>query len=877
VLNTWHLHSENRARELGEEQLPKPTMKPIFFLAIALSIAQPIASYSQSHLNTDSVKVAAHPAFNKKSGIYKVFFGRNYRTIWAAPVSMRVMHIATEKGGLAITDLGGGKQTKSLQLKDSAGHEWALRTVNKFPERALPKVERHTIIQDILKDQVSTSNPYAALTVPPMAEAIGIPHTHPEIVFIPDDPALGKYRKEFANQVFLFEERKPLDNTKTDKTEKVQKALEKDNDVKADQKQLLRARLLDMIIGDWDRHGDQWIWEKYKNSIGTIYEPLPHDRDKVYYSTSGVFPWFAAIFKPQLQPFGKRIKQIDRWNLNNIYFDFYFLNRLDRHDWEEQINYVQRKLTDSVITASVKLLPRNIYALCGLETTRIVIARRNHIKKDALDYYDFLAKNVDIPASDKNEKFSIIQEQDGGVSVLIRKAGKDSTKEVYKRKFDPRETKEIRLYGLGGDDVFAVNGKQPAAIKIRMIGGDGNDIFQVDPTLKQPGKHVIYDRSDQKNTYPAHASARLQTSADSTVNAYDKEAFQYDYYFPLPGLGYNTEDGVRLTLGFTAEKHGFRGDPYIFRQEFQAGYTLSKKSFIFTYKGDFKKLIGNNDLGINILYRGPHNVNNFFGLGNNAVFVNQGDRKFDYYRNRYDWSVADIRLFHQYGKWRISGGVIGQYYTSSAANNYNKFFNEYNLQHPELNLFSTKLYAGLIAGTNYDTRNSSFYPTTGVYWENTIKGLKGLNITGHTNGQLLSVFSFYLSPGKDSTFVIANRTGAGHFSGKGEFFQMMNLGGPLSLQGFHTSRFIGNSIVFNNLELRLRLFDFNNYLLAGELGMIVFNDTGRVWLNGESSSAIHDSYGGGLFITPYNKFILSAVIGHGSDGSLLYLASGFRF
>src|SRR3569833_2826600 len=140
-------------------------MKPIFFLAIIFSIARPIACYSQSRANTDSVKVAAHPAYNKKSGIYKVFFGRNYRTIWATPVSMRVMHIATEKGGLSITDLGGGKQTKSLQLKDSAGHEWALRTVNKFPERSLPKIEKHTIVQDFLLVLVSLSFFFVVLSV----------------------------------------------------------------------------------------------------------------------------------------------------------------------------------------------------------------------------------------------------------------------------------------------------------------------------------------------------------------------------------------------------------------------------------------------------------------------------------------------------------------------------------------------------------------------------------------------------------------------------------------------------------------------------------------------------------------------------------------
>jgi len=853
-------------------------MKWIFFLATVFSLARPADCHPACRLTTDSIKVAAQPAYNKKSGIHKVLFGKNYRAVWATPVPMRVVHIATEKGGLKITGLGGGKQTRSLELKDSAGHEWALRTVNKFPERALREVMKHTIAQDILKDEVSTSNPYGALTVPPMAEALGIPHTHPEIVFVPDDTALGKYRKDFGGQVFLLEEREPLDNTKTEKTEKVQDELEKNDKVRADQKLLLRARLLDMIIGDWDRHGDQWKWEMYKDSTGTIYEPLPHDRDKVYYSTSGVFPWFAARSKPQLQPFGEHIKHIDKWNLNNINFDFYFLNRLNRHDWEEQIEYVQRKLTDSVIGAAIKLLPADIYALCGTETTRKTIARRNNIKDDAMEYYKFLSRKVDIGASDKKEKFSVEQEGDGSVNIRINQLEKDSVgRLLYERKFDPKETQEIRLYGLGGDDLFTVSGKQSSKIITRMIGGDGNDVFQVDSTLKQTGKHVIYDRSDQKNTYPVPGTARLLTSADSMVNTYDKEAYKFDHFAPLLSLGYNTEDGVRLIAGYTAEKHGFKTEPYLYKQEFQVGYTLSKKSFIFTYKGDFKKVAGNNDLGINILGRGPRNVNNFFGLGNEAVFVNQGEKEFDYYRNRYDYIVADIRLYHQYGKWRISGGIIGQYYTSSADNNGNKFFSEYNQQHPELNLFAAKLYTGLIAGANYDTRNSSSYPTTGMYWKNTLTGLKGLNIADHTNGQLLSVFSFYLNPGKDSILVIANRTGAGHFSGKGEFFQMMNLGGPLSLQGFHTSRFIGNSIVFNDLEVRLKLFDFNNYLLAGKLGMIIFNDTGRVWLPGESSNTVHDSYGGGLFISPYNKFILSAVIGHSPDGSLLYLASGFRF
>jgi hypothetical protein len=838
----------------------------------------PITCYSASHRDTDTVKVAARAAFNKKSGIHKALFGKNYRELWATPVSMRVVHIATEKGGLSITGLGGGKQTRSLQLNDSAGHEWVLRTVDKYPERGLPKFMRHTIVRDVLKDRISTSNPYAALTVPPMAGALGIPHMHPEIVFMPDDPALGRYRKEFGNQVLLLEERRPIDSTKTKKTEKVQEALEKGDKARVDQKLLLRARLLDMIIGDWDRHAGQWLWEMYKDSSGIIYEPLPHDRDKVYYTSSGLFSWIGAKLKPQWQSFGEHIKHVKKWNLNNIYFDLHLLNELDRRDWDEQIEYIQHKLSDSIINAAVKLLPPDIYAICGRETTRKIIARRNNIKANAMEYYRFLSRSVDIPGSEKDEKFFIKQEENGAVSVKVNRLKKDSMEHVlYERKFDPGETKEIRLFGLGGDDVFSLSGEQSGKIIIRMIGGEGHDVFLVDSALKQPGKHVIYDRSDEKNSYPVAHTAKLLVSTDSSVNTYNKRDFKFNHFGPLVSLGYNTEDGVRLIAGYIAEKHRFRMDPYLYRQELQVGYTLSKKSFIITYKADFKKAVGDNDLGINILSRGPRNVSNFFGLGNETVFVNQGNQRFDYYRNRYDYIFTDVRLYHRLGKWQVSGGVIGQYYTSSAANNGSKFFNEYNHRHPELNLFSTKVYAGLITGVNYDTRNSSSYPTIGVYWKNTLNSVTGITITNHTNGQLLSEFSFYLNPDKDSVLTIANRTGAGHFFGRGEFFQMMNLGGMLSLQGFHTSRFIGNSMVFNDLELRLKLFDFNNYVLAGKLGMIVFNDAGRVWLDGESSNTIHDSYGGGLFITPYNKVILTAVIGHSSDGNLLYLTTGFRF
>ncbi|MBC7398786.1 MAG: hypothetical protein H7289_02485 [Mucilaginibacter sp.] len=846
----------------------------IFFFILVFSS---VAAVAQN--NSDSIKIAAHAKYDHVSPARRVFFGQNYRKVWGLPVNLKVLHLATEKGGLKVTETGGGNQTRSLHLQDSAGNKYALRSVEKFPERALPKDERHTAKNDILKDAVTTSNPYSALIVPPLAEVLSIPHSDPQIVYVGDDEGLGEYRKDFAKQVYLFEQTEAA-GKKVIKTEKVEAKLLEDNDNKIDQKLLLRARLLDIIMGDWDRHADQWRWQKTDLEKGNLYTPVPQDRDKVFYSTSGIFPWFAANQKPQLQPYRNKIKNIEEWNLNNVFFDLQFLNQLSQADWEEQIAYIQGKLTDQALVEAVKLIPGNVYAIVGKKTTATLIARRNNLKHSGLEYYHFLAKSVDIAASDKRDDFEIKKQQNGSIYVGIYKLKKDDTRAdtIYKRTFDPKVTEEIRLYGMDGKDHFTVTGSS-SPIKVRMIGGKGEDSFTVDSLTTDSHKLFIYDSSDDKNSISAIRGTHIELSKDTNINKYDKEGFKYDKLLPKIGLGYNSEDGVRLQVGYGIEKHGFRDDPYTSKQDLSIGYTLSKRSFIFTYLGDFKNVIGKNSLLVNVISRGPRNVNSFFGYGNETSFPNTGAKTFNYYRNRYDYAIADVRIYQQLNKWRISEGLVGQYYTSQATDNTSLFFNEYNQAHPTENLFSTKIYGGAVLGIEFDTRNSTTYPTKGVLFSTRVMGLSGLNLSGHKNAQLFSTFTFFLNPGNDSTFVIADRIGGGVFAGNGEFFQMMNLGGPFSLQGFHTSRFIGKQMLFNDLELRLKLFKFNTYLFPGTLGLIAFNDTGRVWLPGETSDTIHNTYGGGLFITPYSKFILSAVLGHAPapDGTLLYLAAGFRF
>ncbi|WP_183559720.1 BamA/TamA family outer membrane protein [Mucilaginibacter sp. SP1R1] len=836
----------------------------------------------QAQTPGDSIKLAIEPTYNQVSKTHRFFLGENYRKLWAAPVRFRVFHIATEKGGLKILQKGGGQQTKSLRLQDSTGQQWVLRTIQKYPEKGLPADLRPTVAKDILQDQVSAAHPFSALTVPPLAEALGVPHSNPQIVYVPDDTALGNYRKDFANQVFLFEEREPLDADKTDNTTKVQKKLQDDNDNRVDEKIVLRARLLDMLLGDWDRHEDQWRWEKIDGKHETIYEPVPRDRDQVYYKTSGVLPWIVAHqwLKSKFQGYSNEIRDINGWNFNARYFDRYFLNQLSEGDWKEQIAYVQGKLTDEVINNAIKRMPDTIYQLSGREIVNKMIARRNILARQALEYYRFISREVEIPASDKRDKFTIANEDGGNLTVTVNKIKKDGSidKITYHRTFKPDVTKEVRLYGFAGEDVFSVTGNEASPIKVRMVGGDGIDSFYVDHNLHNKQNLYVYDRADQKNILPSSSQAKDKTSTDSTVNQYDKTSYVYDRFEPIILANYSNDIGILLIGGFSFEKHGFRKEPYAFRQEFLTNYSLERKSLLFTYMAEWKKLIGNNDLGINMLSRGPNNLSNFFGIGNNTVFENKDDHQISYYRNRYDYVTADVSLHHTYGNLRLSVGVAGQFYNSQASNNISRFLNNYNNANPDQSVFGTKVYAGILTSAQYDTRNKGTLPTKGVYWNTSLSGFTGGGSgSKNTYGQLLSEFSFYLNPGQDSVFVIANRTGLGTTVGNATYFQLMKLGGAQNFRGFHTNRFTGKSIAYNNLELRLKVLDFSSYLLPGSLGIIGFNDVGRVWVPGESSNQWHDGYGGGIYLIPAQLVLIEGVVGFSKEGALPYISIGFRF
>ncbi len=63
-------------------------------------------------------------------------------------------------------------------------------------------------------------------------------------------------------------------------------------------------------------------------------------------------------------------------------------------------------------------------------------------------------------------------------------------------------------------------------------------------------------------------------------------------------------------------------------------------------------------------------------------------------------------------------------------------------------------------------------------------------------------------------------------------------------------------------------------LLPGELGLVGFQDVGRVWLRGESSDKWHLAYGGGIYFTPFNSVLISVLGAVSEEERLLNVSIG---
>ncbi len=494
---------------------------------------------------TDSTITLPVGAHYDRGTLHTLLYGKHYRPAWITPVPIKVLDLGTAYGGLTPIKMGGSRQTISLRAYTPDSIEYVLRSVDKEPAGALSPRYQKSYIANIARDATSATHPFAALVLPDMAQAIGIYHTNPELVYVPHDPRLGEYLDKIGGTVVLMERRpdgNQSDNPDMGNAEKVKSTRSmlterlSDNDTKVDARNYLRARLFDMLIGDWSRHEDNWRWAELEpEEDAYLYRPVPRDRDNVFYKLHDApIPWITRWlkFKPHFRTYRKNVGNLEKLNYNARHLDALILSELEQQDWIEIADSVKAALTDQVIEEAFRKMPDTIHRLTAEPIINKLKYHRDHVQQMAQDYFAILAKQAIVVGSDKHERFIVNVLSPTSVQVQVFKTNKqDEIKELlFERTYHKNQTKELLLYGLAGKDHFILTGDQKPGIKISIMGGDGEDTYTAENRSKSTSSRICITDSTYGNEFEVGDRAKVIHNDDLRAKEFSGAGWLLHFY-----------------------------------------------------------------------------------------------------------------------------------------------------------------------------------------------------------------------------------------------------------------------------------------------------------------------------------------------------------
>ncbi|WP_025762312.1 metallophosphoesterase [Dyadobacter tibetensis] len=852
---------------------------------------------SRPELERDSIDqfVTMQPA-GQVGKFHGFLFGKHNRNLYQQPYKFRVFDLSKEKGGMVPVKLGGGNQTNSLRLEASDGKEYVLRGLAKDVTRFIPfPFNKMSAAKYLVEDNFLSTNPFAPLSVPVLAGAIGVYHTNPELVYVPEQPGLEGYNEAVGATMNLYEERPKGKHWRDaahfgypDKivgtTDVVEEILE-DPENRVDESWMLRTRMLDFLIGDWDRHDDQWAWAMLKGPHGSkIFRPIPKDRDQAFSLYDGTITELARFTEPflrQLQSFDPVVKSVKWSTWSARLMDRTFLNGLSWPEWEQQVSFVQEKLTDEIIDQAFDRWPAKARELAADEIARNIKARRDGLREIARDHYSFVSRSVNVIGTEKKERFEIDHINDHQLRVRVYDLSKKGKlKDLrYDRTFDAAITRSVQLYGIGDDDSFVHQGTGRAPINIRLIGGLGKDEYiDLADSVRRGKKIKVYDdrRNNRLHSSPNFTDKR---SSQYRFNIYDRRSADsnYDILMPLPLIGYNPDDGVMLGAGLNYTRYGFKKEPFASMQKIGLRYAFGTKSLILDYTGDFINAFGKWDFYLNGHLHGPSYAFNYTGRGNNSIRLPE---RANFYRVR----QQGVALFPAFKK-RIGSSdgffaigpfaevnkiepTIGRFITSPQ-----------NELGP--NVFDTRAFLGGRALFDFKSVDNYAMPHSGIKFMTRLDWTHELN-SHRSFSALKSQLVFYRSLDVKERFILATRLGTEvNFGNDFAFFQMPTLGARQGLRGYRAERFYGKSSFWQETDLRVRVNSSYNATLPLTYGLFASIDYGRVWVQNDTATNWHYSYGGGFWFAPVNLLTISVGVfmpkEKQEEGPRLALQTGFWF
>ena len=563
--------------------------------------------------------------------------GSDYRDLWTAPVHIEVLDLGAVAGGLTPVRDFGGSETKVLALRGADGREYTFRSVDKDPVSVVPEELRDTWVRGFAQDQIVGCHPVPFYVVDELTEAAGILHTKSRLVTMPDDERLGAHREKFAGVIGQFLEYPQGRSARNPGFQGAVRILDHDQFYpvmatspaeRPDVRAFLKARLFDLMIGDWDRHRRQWRWAKFEGRDG--WQPIPEDRDTAFSRYEGLVVGLARPRIPRLQNYDDTYPGMKGLTWQGQEQDRRLLAGVERPLFQEVAAELQAQITDAVIARAVGRLPAEFVERDGNRLEHDLKGRRDGLRLAAEAYYEHLADKVKVHLTAQSEIIDV--QRVNGHDVLVRAwirgtNGERADEPSYQRTLHAGETDEVQIYLGGGEDRVTTLGK-PNGIDVRVIGEGAASV--VDDTkggrtrlstdggpgelLAGPGSHL------DGRTYlppPVPADAPWLPPRDWGRDT-----------FVTPWLYYGSDIGALTGAVLDLKTYGFRKDPYASRHTIRAGWAFGESTLRADYRAEFRAENRGWYWGW-YGYASGTEASRYFGLGNETS--DAGDAESDFF------------------------------------------------------------------------------------------------------------------------------------------------------------------------------------------------------------------------------------------------------
>lgn len=827
---------------------------------------------------------------------FRTIWGGKYKNAYSQSVTVPTAVFDTLFGGMEVVRDNSGSDFNSLLLKDRKGNRYRMRAMSKNALKIAKKLvfddnlQHPNVVDEPAKvsvkgqsdDFYTASHPYAIMAVPDMARAIDVFYTSRELYYVPKQPLLGNYNENFGDALYLIS-KEPSESDaaesffkypdEVETTDDILTKLQRTGNVSIDEENYIKSRLFDMLIGNWQRDPDNWRWaEHYNRFEKNVFVPVPKNRDNAFSSFEGnILDITQSLFGGTMHThiYGDNLRDFQWFNKEGIILDRALLKNSGRNQWKFLAEEIQKALTDSLIETAFNKVPPEVRDETLEEIKGKLRARRDNLIDIADRYYTYLATLQTIVGTDFDDLFEITRLPEGQTNIrsftTIDGIKSDT---LVNRTYRDKDTKEIWIYGLGGKDEFVVKGEGDNLIFIRLIGGPGEDIYNL-----QKGRRIkVYDHESQSSVVKEKGGATLRFTDIYTLNTYDYRK-QIDRSQNLvSAIGYNPDDGFRAALQYVYRVDNFQRNPFSQKHIINAAYFTNIHSMDISYYGEFANIRDDLNLSFGARFTSPSSQMNFFGFGNETQ---NGQDIYGYGFNRVEVQQISANI----GLLRNSNfGSFFKLQTTFDAFKVNNSPDNFIAEISVLNKNETTFFGTIEGLYSYRSFDNPVNPNIGMLFDLNLGVTDNVENMDQVFGFLKSRIGFYNRLGKNTGLILKTNVNYQVNIGRNfQFYHAANLGGDNGLRGFREQRFSGKSFLVGNADVRYGLPTFKIGLIPIQTGIYGGADLGRVWYWDEDSEKWHNSFGLGFWLNGAGGLNANFSAFNSKEGTRIVFGLGFDF